>query len=424
MATPNNLTIPLQFQKTVMPKIDEYLPILDEHFKDMKNLLHEDHYAKLKQYHEQNKKEEVNSTNDLKVMKDILDTINGKKVSNFGKTNEKLVKKYEEFLKIEKSKKEDRSAKLLEDALEWQKGQKFQKVVQKEMGVGRYSAGSSFDKYIPIFAENFRIVKNVLTDEQKKRIQSYTDTQEMKKQQKEIFALIHNTDKWFGIPAKYRKLKQKLMDKYDNLILRHKWFEKTMEVLKSLKDKTSGWLGTAFKLLFVFLAFRKEFSALWDIIKPELKALLRQFTNDLLDGLNALLPKGAAEFLKIDPKSRKIKEEKENREKTIKDLIRQQESSRIRTEMKDPRYTKKYKNKSFEESVDEAVKQRMHRYERTFFADEITDKDIKELKDAIKDNTKATKDQVVPQKNNTETKKSQKTSYYEVSPQAATVQLA
>lgn len=423
MATANNLTIPLQFQKTIMPKIDEYLPILDEHFKDMKNLLQEDHYAKLKQYHEQNKKEEVNNTNDLKVMKEILDTINGKKISKTGKANDKLMKQYEEFLKVQRDKRFDKSLKL-EDALEWQKGQKFQKVIQKEMGVGRSSAGSSFDKYIPIFAENLRVVKNVLTDEQKKRIQSYTDAQEMRKQQKEIFALIHDTDKWFGIPAKYRKLKQKLMDKYDNLILRHKWFEKTMDVLKSLKDKTSGWLGTAFKLLFVFLAFRKEFSALWDIIKPELKVLLRQFTNDLLDGLNALLPKGAAKFLKIDPKSRRIKEEKENKEKTIKDLIRQQESSRIRTEMKDPRYTKKYKDKSFEESVDRAVKQRMYRYEKTFFADEITDKDIKELKDAIKDNTKATKEDIKPQSKNSETKKSQKTSYYEVSPQAATVQLA
>ena len=292
----NTLTIPFQEALTSGNKeFKEYLPLLSDNLYIIASLLTRRQleevkaYNRDKKYYEADEKEQKEVLEQLKLINDPKSA--KKKDDSFWKQYKKLVgKDFDKFLPLisdnirltkgylsesqkgrlkdyEARKKtlEQQSAmrKLLEEANEMKLSTNLMSKVQggDQMSVGterleirssRFEA-KDFDKYIPTFAKNMNIVAGVLTEDQKLKIKYYQQQEESAQNQKEIAKVLKEANK-----PKYLKIKEKLTEKYNNFILKHKWFEKSMDSFKNIARTGGHWLWELIKGFLVLTLFDRN----------------------------------------------------------------------------------------------------------------------------------------------------------------------
>jgi hypothetical protein len=360
--SPLNIPLEQNFVLEMTKNIEKYLPVLDENIKAVKNLLSKDQYDRVRQYHEQQKTDTIDQGLMKKILdsviiqektqiskKDFTESIEDKKQKKFNNAFWKqykstIGKDFSKFMPLisenmgelskfltenQKSKIEryDKQKEILEkqedlynmisEAQKYKGELGIKEKVQTTVSGGKKSEefNKKFDKRIEVLADNFTLVADYLTGEQKRKIQEYQQKEELKEKEKQITQLLKTKEK-----SKYTKIKEKLYDKYNNFIIRHRWFEKSVQAFKDLKQKAVGLAGGLLKAGLMYLLFKDEFDKIFKYLKPELlkiwstvqKNLIKVFQvagDFLLQFFAEKLPKGVLEFLGIDAQTIQIEKE-------------------------------------------------------------------------------------------------------------------
>jgi len=104
--------------------------------------------------------------------------------------------------------------------------QDFQKTILKD-----------FEKYIPVLADNIRIIGNLLTKEQRDRVRSYQYAEEDSEDQKEVLKLLKEIDS----PAKKIKQTDSYWKQYKKIVGRD--FEKYLPLISDNIKLTNQYLS-------------------------------------------------------------------------------------------------------------------------------------------------------------------------------------
>jgi hypothetical protein len=221
--------------------------------------------------------------NNMKYMRDIPDITEYLNKADIKKIKD--AEKQQEILDVQKSFK-DILDKISEQNIErnLEAKQKVRDTTVKTSVQNKIGSGENFNRkfssQLDLFAEYFSDFRDYFTDTQKRQVEEYMADKESRKKQDELNKLLIKEKK-----SKYAKIKEKLMDKYNQFVLKHKWFEKSIDAFKSIKNQAGGFIFELLKLGLLFAAFPKEMKDLWNKIRPELKKMW----DDVIDGLLKLI---------------------------------------------------------------------------------------------------------------------------------------
>jgi len=187
--------------------------------------------------------------------------------------------------------------KILAKQTQFSREEKLGKKIQGKIGGEKEDFNKIFKSQMHIFANHFRDFEDYLSDDQKRQVEDYQSRQEIKEKEFELLKILRDEKK-----SKYTKIKDKLLDKYNQFILKNRWFEKSIEAFKGLKQKAGHWLGELLKAGLLYIVFKKEFDMIWQYVKPEMIKLWEIIKKQLKSTWDQLLKWIFASFEKYSPK--------------------------------------------------------------------------------------------------------------------------
>ena len=119
----------------------------------------------------------------------------------------------------------------------------------------------NFDKYLPLIAKNFDVLKDKLTVEQLTAVSQYKLEQENAKKQDEfrkIWQQRNSTKSW--------KRNEKLSRVYERFLGNGQFFKSALKAFKNMAERASNWFFDLLKLLFILAIFDPKGSFLKSIV--------------------------------------------------------------------------------------------------------------------------------------------------------------
>jgi hypothetical protein len=356
----NVLTIPLEqdFRKTILKDFEKYIPVLADNIRIIGNLLTKEQRDRVRsyQYAEEDSEDQKEV---LKLLKEIDSPAKKiKQTDSYWKQYKKIVgrdfekylplisdnikltnqylsddqkKKVKEFETVEKTlEQQSRMRKLLEEANQMKFDLGIKKQLQtgktfenREEGIiGQRFDAKNFNKYIPVFSKNMGVVADLLTEDQKQKIKFYQQQTENAENLKKIAKILKEANK-----SKYQRIKDKITEKYNQFLLKNRWFEKSMDSFKNMGRTAGHWIWEimkAFLVLSLFdpnsLLFKMFMRMVEDVTKKFIDLLFnflpkfaKMLASVLAEELQKVLPTGLQKFFNIDKETIKKREEEEKR---------------------------------------------------------------------------------------------------------------